>query len=55
LTGPIECLEVMRSLDGVSAAMKMMQPFDLRERVYGAVVCFLRADHYNDTWDMINA
>ena len=27
--GPSECLDVTRSLVGVSAAMKMMHPFDL--------------------------
>lgn len=36
-TGPIECLDVMSNLVGVRAAMKMIQPFDLSERVYGAV------------------
>ena len=38
-TGPIECLDVMSNLVGVKAAMKMIQPFDFSERVYGAVVC----------------
>lgn len=36
--GPRECLEVTTSWVGESAAMKMMHPFDLRERMYGATV-----------------
>ena len=44
-TGPIECLDVISILVGVRAAMKMIQPFDLSERVYGAVECFSIDSH----------
>ena len=47
LTGPSECFEVIKSFVEVRAAMKMMQPFDFNERVYGAAVCASRDSHYN--------
>lgn len=44
-TDPRECLDVMINVVGVRAAMRMMQPFDFRERVYGAAVCFSSEGH----------
>lgn len=43
--GPSECFDVTTSLSGVSAAMKMMHPFDLSERTYGGFVCASIASH----------
>jgi hypothetical protein len=42
----MECLDVMSSFEGVSAAMKIMQPLDLRERTYGAHVRASSEAHY---------
>lgn len=50
---PSECFEVMRSLSGVSAPMKMMQPFDFSVSVYGGVVCSSRAAHYQTRSDRV--
>jgi hypothetical protein len=44
---PSECLDVMSNFDGVSAPMKIMQPFDLSERVYGARVFAVIDCHYS--------
>jgi hypothetical protein len=44
--GPIECFEVMRSLEGDNAAMKIMHPLDLSVRVYGGFVRASRDDHF---------
>jgi len=44
-TGPRECLDVMSSLVGVRAAMKMIHPFDFSERMYGAAVCVSSESH----------
>lgn len=43
---PRECLDVTRSFEGLSAAMKMMQPFDLSVSVYGGDVWFSSESHY---------
>lgn len=43
------CLEVMSSLSVVSAAIKMIQPFDLSDSVYGATVFASRDGHYITT------
>ena len=43
--GPRECLDVINNLVGVKAAMKMIHPLDLSERMYGAVVHDSIEDH----------
>ena len=43
--GPMECFDVIRSLLEVRAAMKMMHPFDFKDKVYGGAVCSFRAGH----------